>query len=351
MINITKHPEYDNHELVSFFFDKKTGLRGIIAIHSTTLGPAVGGTRYFHYGTEEEALEDVLRLSRGMTYKCAISKVHFGGGKAVIIADPKKGKTKEYLEAYAKQINRLNGMFFTGEDVGMSFDDINILQKESPFIIGTAKKAGDPSPWAALGVFYAIEESLEILDKKKNLKKYTVAIKGLGKVGMELARLLYKNGVSLIGADIDTKCTKEFLRRFPGSKVVPTSKIHLQKVDVYAPCALGKEFNKKTIGELNCRVVCGSANNQLVHFKDGLLLYKRNILYIPDYLANAGGLINVIADLDKKRYKKETIRKNVHKIKATVREVINLSRKNKQPTNAITDLVAEKFIFKNARKN
>jgi len=351
MIDITKHPEYDNHELVSFFFDKKTGLRGVIAVHSTTLGPAVGGTRYFHYDSSEEALEDVLRLSRGMTYKCAISKVPFGGGKAVIIADPKKKKTKEYLKSYAKQVNRLNGLFFTGEDVGMSFDDINILTKECPFIIGTAKKAGDPSPWAALGVFYAIEESMEVLDKKKSLAGYTVAIKGLGKVGMELARLLYERGVTLIGADIDMHCTKEFLRRFPKSKVVPASKIHEQKVDVYAPCALGKEFNKKTISELNCRVVCGSANNQLFNFKDGLLLYKRNIVYIPDYLANAGGLINVIADLDKKKYNKEIIRKNVHKIKATVREVINLSRKNKQPTNAITDLVAEKFIFKNIKKN
>jgi leucine dehydrogenase len=351
MIDITKHPEYDNHELVSFFFDKKTGLRGIIAIHSTVLGPAVGGTRYFHYDSSEEALEDVLRLSRGMTYKCAVSKVPFGGGKAVIIADPKKKKTKEYLKSYAGQVNRLNGLFYTGEDVGMSVNDVNILAKESPFIIGTPEKAGDPSPWAALGVFYAIEESIEMLDKKKSLAGYTVAIKGLGKVGMELARLLHEQGVSLIGSDIDTHCTKEFLRRFPESKIVPTSKIHEQKVDVYAPCALGKEFNKKTIGELNCRVVCGAANNQLAHFKDGLLLNKRNILYIPDYLANAGGLINVIADLDKKKYNKETIRQNVHKIKATVREIIKLSRKNKQPTNAITDLVAEKFILKNARRN
>ncbi|MFA5777983.1 MAG: Glu/Leu/Phe/Val dehydrogenase dimerization domain-containing protein [Candidatus Paceibacterota bacterium] len=351
MIDITKHPEYDNHELVSFFFDKKTGLRGIIAIHSTILGPAVGGTRYFNYKTESEALDDVLRLSRGMTYKCAISKAHFGGGKAVIIADPKKKKTKEYLKAYAKQVNRLNGLFFTGEDVGMSMNDIKVLIKESPFIIGNPKKAGDPSPWAALGVFYAIEQSLEIIDKKRGLAGYTVAIKGLGKVGMELARLLYKQGVILIGADVDILRNKEFLHRFPGSKIVPVSEIHKQKVDVYSPCALGKEFNKKTINQLKCRVVCGSANNQLVDPKDGLLLYKRNIIYITDYLANAGGLINVIADLNQKKYSKKTIQKNVFKIKATVKEIIALSRKNKQPTNIITDLVAEQFILKNKKNN
>jgi len=244
--SITTLAEFDKHERILSFEDKDTGLKGFIAIHNTNLGPAAGGTRYWRYDSEERALYDVLNLSRAMTYKCAMAGVSYGGGKGVIIADPKHKKTEHLLKEYAMQVNLLNGKFYTGEDVGINEDDIRILSKYSNFIIGRPGIGGDPSPWAALGVLYAIQASLEFVFGSPEIKGHTFAIKGVGKVGGILCHLLSQNGGDVTVADIDPQAIKTIQKSLPDIKVVQTSQIHKTPVDVYSPCALGNELTKQT---------------------------------------------------------------------------------------------------------
>lgn len=345
--NIEKLPEFANHEMVSFFCDGKTGLRGFIAIHNTNLGPATGGTRYFHYASEEDALRDALRLSRAMTYKCALAGVPYGGGKAVLMNDKKNLKTKTYLEKYAEKINLLRGNFYTGEDVGISESDAGILAKHSKFIVGAkgAGRSGDPSPWAALGVFYALYAALKEAFGSEEIKGRIFAIKGLGKVGLELLRLIYKEGGEIIAADINQEAVAAARKKFPKIRIVKPEEIHKIKADIYSPCAMGNEFNAKKISELKCAIVCGGANNQLSLEQDGEALYKKNILYIPDYIANAGGLINVKDELNKNGYSKERVLNKVKNIKNITAKVIELSKKRKKPTNYIADELAENIIY------
>ena len=346
---IEKLSEFDNHELVSYFHDAKTGLRGYIAIHNTNLGPSAGGTRYWAYKSKEDALKDALRLSKAMTYKCALAGVPYGGAKAVIIADPKKPKTKEFLKEYARQINLLNGNYITGEDVGIDQRDVDILSENSKFIVGHSKKGGDLGPWAALGVFSALKGALEAIYKTSDLKGRTVAIKGLGKVGFNLAKHIYKNGGALIGADIDPKAVQKAKKSFPGIKIVDKSIIHKQKCDVYAPCAMGGEFNRENIKELKCEIICGGANNQLAEAVVGKLIHERKILYVPDYLANAGGLINVVGELRKGGYNQNWVEKKCLAIQGTAKKIIKLSKKEKKPTSEVADRVAEKIFSKKKR--
>jgi len=344
--NIEKLPEFDGHELVSFFYDEKTGLRGFIVIHNTNLGPAAGGTRYRNYKSEEDALRDVLNVSRAMTYKCALAGLPYGGGKGAIIKDDKKPKNKLYLETYAKKINLLNGSFFTGEDVGISVEDVKILAQKSKFILGKPDSLGDPSPWAtALGVFYAIKAALKEVFGSEEIKGRTFAIKGLGKVGFDLCRLLYEEGGDITAAEINLDAVKLAQKKFPKIKIVRPENIHKEKVDVYSPCAMGNEFNAKTIKELRCQIVCGSANDQLVSMRDGETLYKKNILYIPDYLANAGGVINAVSELDKSGYSREKVLEKLKNIQNTAARVIELSKKKKKPTSLIADELAESIIY------
>lgn len=342
---IEQLPEFDDHELVSFFADKEIGLKGFIAIHNTNLGPATGGTRYKKYASEQEALQDALNLSRAMTYKCALAGVPYGGGKAVIMAQPRFPKTEKFLSRYAEKINLLNGSFYTGEDVGIDESDIRTLARHSQFIVGRPDGAGDPSPWAALSVFYAIQVGLQSVFGSATVRGRTVAVKGLGKVGFELCRLIFEAGGHIAVADLDVGAIRRATKRFPGIRVVPSAKIHCQKVDVYAPCALGGEFDTKRVRELKCRVVCGSANNQLVSPESGRALYRRGILYIPDYVANVGGLINVKAELHPDGYSRKRVATRVARVRGTVRRIIALSRKNNLPTDTIADELAEK-IFK-----
>lgn len=348
-INIESLPEFNNHKMVSYFYDNKTGLKGFISIHNTNLGCATGGTRYFEYESEEDALRDALRLSMAMTYKCALADVNYGGGKAVIIKNGRP-KNEDYLKMYAEKINLLNGNFTTGEDVGMSEKDIETLSKTSKFILGKPGVAGDPSPWASLGVYHSIRAALKSVFGNDEIKGKTFAVKGLGKVGFELCRLLYENGGNVIAADINPKAVKEAAKKLSKIKIVNTKEIHKEKADVYSPCALGKEFSYKTIRELKCKVVCGGANNQLVSPFDGETLYKKNILYIPDYLANGGGLINVVAELDEGGYSREKVLKKVENIYNTATKVIELSKKKKKPTNYVADEMAEAIFLKKASK-
>ena len=343
-MDITNLPEFDDHELVSFISDAKTGLRGFIAIHNTTRGPATGGTRYWHYASDKEALKDVLRLSRAMTYKCALADVPYGGGKAIIVSTNHTLKNEKFLSAYAKKLNLLKGTFYTGEDVGVGQKDIDCLSKHSPYIIGCRKLAGDPGPWAALGVFNAICATLKEVFGDEDLHDRRIAIQGLGKVGFGLACLLHASGAKIVAADLRAEVTQAAQRKLKNIKIVSSREIHKQKVDVYSPNALGAVLNEHTVNELRCSIICGGANNQLKSDYYGNALYQLGILYIPDYVANAGGLINVVAELDQKGYSRERVLKKVTAIKKTVHKIITLSKAKGKPTNEIADALARKIF-------
>lgn len=345
-------PEFNNHEMVLFFYDKKTGLKGFICIHNTNLGSATGGTRYFEYETEEDALRDGLRLSMAMTYKCALAGVPHGGGKAVVIKNGHKPKNEAYLKMYAEKINMFYGNFTTGEDVGINEKDIETLARYSNYILGRPGVGGNLAPFAALGVFYSIKPALKAVFGSEEIKGRTFAVKGLGKVGMELLRLLYEDGAEIIAADINKTAVKDALKRFPKIKIVKPQEIHKANADVYSPCALGKEFNNKTIRELKCKIICGAANNQLVSSADGESLHKKNILYVPDYLANAGGLINVADELNQGGYSRKRVLEKIKNIQNTAENVIEISKKKKRPTSEIADALAEKnFTQKTKMEN
>ncbi|MFY9463165.1 MAG: Glu/Leu/Phe/Val dehydrogenase dimerization domain-containing protein [Candidatus Sungiibacteriota bacterium] len=344
-IAIEELPEFEGHKLVSFIYDKRVGLRGFIAIHNTNLGPATGGTRYWIYDSEKDALSDALRLSKAMTYKCALAGVSYGGGKGVIIRNPRRPKNDALLQAYAHAVNLFNGSFYTGEDVGMTEHDVEFLAGHCKFINGLPGRAGDPAPWAALGVFHAIEASLHAVFGTAAMEGRTFAIKGLGKLGSELARLIFEQGGEVYGADISADAVKKAVKRFPKLKIIKAAEIHTIKADVFSPCALGGDFNGKTIPQLKSDIVCGGANNQLVSAQDGARLQERGILYIPDYVANAGGLISVTEEWNRAGYRVENVRRKVAAIRKTVTHIIEKSRKDHAPTSVVADRLAEDIFL------
>jgi leucine dehydrogenase len=338
MENYKQHKEFDNHELVYRIYDENTGLRGFIVIHSTKAGPAVGGTRYYPYKSEEEALDDALRLSKAMSYKCALAQVPFGGGKAVLIApDSFTPKSSDYLKAYAHELQKVKKQFFTGEDVGMTQKDIDKLASMTPNIIGSQSKAGDPSPWAALSVYYAMRGALQFVFNTESFEGKKIAIKGLGKVGMELARLLYEEGAELFLSDINTYCTEDASQKFERATIVSVDSIHSCDVDIYAPCALGREVTDVSIEQIKAKIICGSANNQLDTSEHGRKLFEKGIIYVPDYIANAGGLINVVAELGLIGYNKETVLEKCKGITETVLLILKESARQAIPPNEISD--------------
>lgn len=349
-LDIANLPEFDNHEAVVYAVDERVGLKSFIAIHNTNLGPATGGTRYWNYASEEEAIRDVLRLSQAMTYKCALARVPYGGGKGVIIGNAHNPRKGYLFASYAHRVNLLNGTFYTGEDVGLTQANLHILEKESKFIIGRERIAGNPSPWAARGVYYAILAALQAVFGNSEIAGRTFSVKGVGKVGSVLCGLLYERGGKVFVADLAPEKIKSIKRKYPRVEVMRPLEIHKQKVDVYAPCALGGEFNKKTIPQLRCKVICGGANNQLASHEDGERLHSWDILYVPDYLANAGGLINVVAELDKRGYSRRRVERKVRGIRATTKKIIELSRKKNQPTSHIADRLAEGIFLNGKRK-
>lgn len=336
-------PEFDNHKKVWLFKNREAGLHGFIAIHSDKLGPAVGGTRYWAYKNENNAIRDVLRLSRAMSYKCALAGVKFGGGKAVIFADSNVKPTPKSLEAYASVINEINGQFFTGEDVGLVQSDIDYLRLYSRFIIGASRAAGDPSPWAALGVFYSIRAVADKVFGKK-IGNISVSIKGLGKVGSSLCQLLYDEGAEIIAADVNKATVREMKLRFPKIKFVEPKNAHIQKVDFFSPCALGIELNPDKVLKLNCKAVCGGANNQLENPETAGALFLRGIFYVPDYISNSGGLINVVDELNKDGYNLSRVTKHVKKIYDRVEELIKLSKKTQKSPNVIAENMSSALL-------
>lgn len=341
---IKNNPEYKGHQNIFEVSNQEAGLWGFIAIHNTVLGPAVGGTRMYPYQSKKDAVIDVLRLSHAMTYKCALAGVNFGGGKGVIIGDPKTKKTAKLLQAYAEQINQLRGAFFTGEDVGITEDDVQIMLKFSPFFIGRKDKAKDPSPYAAISTFIAIKTASEKLFNLHSLLGRTVFVKGVGKVGSYLIDLLVEDGARVTIADIDKEAIKKIIDKWANVKVDAESNLYKQEYDIFSPCALGNELNEKTIPKLRVKLICGAANNQLKNDQAGKMLFEKGIIYVPDYIANAGGLINVVDELNPFGYNAARVKIQIQKIEGLVRQILARSKSSNLPTNQIADQMAEEVL-------
>lgn len=332
------------HEQVVFTHDKATGLKAIIAVHDTTLGPALGGCRMWNYESDEDAILDVLRLSRGMTYKAAAAGLSLGGGKAVIIGDAKQIKSEALFRAFGRFINTLGGRYITAEDVNINTRDMDFVATETQYVTGITNRAGsgDPSPVTALGVFNGIKASVKHKLKKDNLSGVRVAIQGCGAVGKYLSGYLHEAGARLVVADIDDGRVQAMVERYQ-AKTAHVSEIHLADVDVYAPCALGATLNDETIPRLKATIVAGGANNQLKdEERHGGMLRERGILYAPDYVINAGGLINVFHEL--KGYDGEAARQQASGIYNTMLEIYAEADRANVPTHKASDALAERRI-------
>ncbi|MBY0518777.1 MAG: leucine dehydrogenase [Bacteriovoracaceae bacterium] len=330
------------HEEVVFFQDKSCGLKAIIAIHDTTLGPALGGTRMWNYASEEEALIDVLRLSRGMTYKASVSGLNLGGGKAVIIGDPKKDKSEALFRAFGRLVESLNGRYITAEDVNIGVDDIDHIFTETNYVTGVALDhggSGNPAPYTALGVFRGIEASCQKVFGTRSLKGRSVAIQGVGSVGFELAKLLHDADASVVFTDISEKGIERMKQELPLAKFVSGQEIFSANVDIYSPCALGASINDETISMLKCKIVAGAANNQLKEDRHGQMLKERGILYAPDYLINAGGLMNVSIEFEGWTDMKS--KRMIDTIFETTLKVFKISDEQNIPVNKAADVLAE----------
>ena len=328
------------YEQLVFCHDQATGLRAVIAIHDTTLGPALGGCRMWPYGTEDEAVTDALRLARGMTYKAAASGLNLGGGKSVIIGDPHTDKTEALFRSLGRYIETLGGRYIVAEDVGISTGDINYIQVETSYVVGvdvTYGGSGDPSPFTALGVLQGMRACVEEVFGTTSLEGRTVAVQGLGHVGYHLCCLLHDEGAYLMVADLEPEATERATREF-GAKAVEPDEILFMPCDVLAPCALGAVVNDETLPRLRCRIIAGSANNVLDEARHGEALAERGILYAPDYVINAGGLINVADELE--GYNERRATKRVMRIEDSVRRIIAISKRDKVPTNVAADTLA-----------
>ncbi|MDP2885814.1 MAG: Glu/Leu/Phe/Val dehydrogenase dimerization domain-containing protein [Ignavibacteria bacterium] len=339
-----------NHEQIVFGNDRDTGLRAIIAIHDTTLGPAIGGTRMWPYKTEDEALGDVLRLSRGMTYKAAAAGLNLGGAKGVIIGDPEKDKNEFLLRAYARLIEGLHGRFITGEDVGISVGDVEWMTAETSSVVGISEAlggSGDPSAATALGVFRGIQACSEEVFDTTSLDGIKVAIQGLGKVGMHLAELLHHEHAKLIVADLDRHRVKLAVGKFEALEVAP-EQIYGVDADIFSPCALGAIINDKTMPLFKVGIVAGAANNQLEdEAKHGQVLKKKGILYAPDFVINAGGLINVADEIS--GYNRERALVKVENIYSVLKEVMRVANKENITTGMAAARMAERRLDQAAK--
>ncbi len=331
------------HEQVAFFHDKDTGLKAIVGIHSTVLGPALGGCRMWNYASESEAVRDVLRLSRGMTYKAAVAGLRLGGGKAVIIGDARTEKSEAMLLAFGRCVESLGGRYITAEDVGMSVQDIDVMRTQTQFAVGGSNEggSGDPSVMTAFGVFQGMKAAVKAAGLGEDLNGMKVAIQGVGHVGYHLASYLSAAGAQLIVTDIYPNQIERVVEEF-GAEVVSADDIYGVQCDVFAPCALGAVLNSRTVATLKCKVIAGSANNQLENESDGFELMRRGIVYAPDYAINSGGLINVAAELD--GYNKELVLGKVSQVYTTINNILQLSRQENIPPHVAADRMAEQRL-------
>lgn len=292
---------FNDHEQIVFCHDKDTGLKAIIGIHNTVLGPALGGTRMWNYDNEWEALNDVLRLSRGMTFKSAITGLNLGGGKAVIMGDAKTQKTPELMRKFGEFVNGLGGKYITAEDVGMETSDMDIVREVTPYVTGISESkggSGNPSPITAYGVFMGMKAAVNYKFGSSTMEGKKVLVQGVGHVGASLVDHLYKEGAHIMISDINQEKLLELRKKYQAT-IIPGEEIFQQELDVYAPCALGATINDNTVNAINTKVIAGAANNQLADENaHGKILMERGIAFAPDFLINAGGIINVYAELE-----------------------------------------------------
>ena len=331
-----------DHEQVLFCQDRATGLKAIIAVHNTVLGPALGGTRMWNYANEEDAITDVLRLSRGMTYKNSISGLNLGGGKAVIIGDSYTQKNEALFRRFGKFVESLSGKYITAEDVGISPQDMVWVNKETNHVAGLPGKSGDPSPVTAYGVYVGMKACAKAQFGTDSLAGIKVAVQGAGHVGQYLIKHLTDEGAKVFVTDIHAPSLKEVSDKY-GSTIVGLDEIYDLDVDVYAPCALGATVNDATLERLKCSIIAGAANNQLQNeIIHGKAVMDKGIIYAPDYMLNAGGVINCFAEVDGRT--SEWAMDKAAQIYDTTAEIINGSRANNIPTYAIANKMAEDRI-------
>jgi leucine dehydrogenase len=345
-MELFKYMERYDYEQLVFCQDRQSGLKAIIAIHDTTLGPALGGTRMWTYESEEAAVEDALRLARGMTYKNAAAGLNLGGGKTVIMGDPRKDKSEELFRAFGRYIQGLNGRYITAEDVGTTVEDMDIIHEETDFVTGISPaygSSGNPSPVTAYGVYRGMKAAAKEAFGTDSLEGKVVAIQGVGNVAYSLCRHLYDEGAKLIVTDINKEAVQRAVEEFSATVVEP-NEIYGVECDIYAPCALGATINDQTIPQLKARVIAGSANNQLKDPKHGDRIHEMGIVYAPDYVINAGGVINVADEMY--GYNSERALKKVETIYTNIEKVLAISKRDHIPTYVAADRMAEERINK-----
>lgn len=337
---------FDNHEQVTFCNDPETGLKAIIAVHSTKRGPAAGGCRFWNYASDDDALRDVLRLSRGMSYKNAMAGLNLGGGKSVIIGDSATQKTPELLRSFGRFINTLGGKYITAEDVGINVEDMEIVHTQTQFVAGLNEGeagSGDPSPFTAHGVFAGIKASVKHRFDRDDLNGMNIAVQGLGHVGYYLCKELHEAGANLVVTDVNQQSIDRVVTEF-GATAVAVEAIYDQDVDLYAPCALGATINDNTIDRIRAKVIAGAANNQLITDEFGQKLVDRGILYAPDYVINAGGIMNVANEVAGEKVTTEQGMKDVEVIYDKLIQVFRGADERGLPTHQVADEMALALI-------
>ena len=343
---------FDDHEQVVFCNDKDTGLKAIIGIHNTVLGPALGGTRMWNYNNEWEALNDALRLSRGMTFKSAITGLNLGGGKAVIIGDAKTQKTPELMRRFGEFVHSLSGKYITAEDVGMTTEDMDTVRDVTPYVTGISESkggAGNPSPITAYGVFMGMKAAAEFKYGSNILEDKSVFVQGIGNVGEVLVEHLVNEGARVTISDISQERLEEVRDKY-GATIYTGNDIYSEAMDIYAPCALGATVNDATIHKLQAKIIAGAANNQLAsEDRHGALLQERGIVYAPDFLINAGGIINVYAELE--NYGRQEIVRKTENIYNTTLEILTDAKTNGVTTNVSALNIAKNRIATRKREN
>ncbi|HEY3316536.1 MAG TPA: Glu/Leu/Phe/Val dehydrogenase [Bacillota bacterium] len=347
-MEIFSYMERYAYEQLVFCYDKTSGLKAIICIHNTTLGPALGGCRFWTYPNEDAAILDALRLARGMTYKSAVAGLNLGGGKSVIIGNPRADKSETLFRAFGRYLESLQGRYITAEDVGTTVADMDIIHQETEFVAGVSTRtqggsSGDPSPATAFGCWRGMKACAREVWGDEGLSGKTVSVQGVGNVGYHLARHLHDEGAKLIVADINDQNLERAVKEF-GATAVNTEEIYGVKADIFAPCALGAILNDETIPQLKVQIIAGSANNQLKEERNGDELESRSILYAPDYVINAGGVINVADELH--GYNRDRAMRKVAGVYDNVAKVIKMAKDRHIPTYKAADLVAEERISK-----
>lgn len=343
---------FDNHEQIVFCHDKDTGLKAIIGIHNTVLGPALGGTRMWKYNNEWEALNDVLRLSRGMTYKSAISGLNLGGGKAVIIGDAKTDKNPELMRKFGEFVNSLSGKYITAEDVGMVTADMDTVRDVTPYVTGISEArggSGNPSPVTAYGVYMGMKAAAKYQFGSDNLAGKKVLVQGIGHVGETLVSHLCNEGALVQIVDLSEQRLEEVSKKY-GASIFTGEDLYSADVDIYAPCALGATINDDTVYRIKAKVIAGAANNQLANENiHGPILQERGIVYAPDFLINAGGIINVYGEIA--NYGKEEAMRRTENIYNTTLEIFDYAVKNNLTTQKAAMAIAENRIEQRRKEN